>query len=282
MIETAELLSERDFVIIAAYTERKTGIRLPSHKLGMVQVRVAKRVRQLGMDDFSEYVGFLFGGVSGAPERARLIDLLTTNKTDFFREPAHFSFVSQTALPTLLAADSQLGASRPLVAWSAACSSGEEPYSLAMVIKDQAAQYTKLEFDIYGTDICSSALVKARRAIYPEERTQPIPAHLRRYLLRSRRRDEHRVRIVPEVRSQVHFSRANLLTDPPPFDGQADMIFCRNALIYFDRETQLRVLRRLLMALRPEGYLFVGHSEGLIGFDLPLTRVAPSIYRLSR
>ncbi len=282
MIDTDELLSEHDFAIIAAYTERKTGIRLPPQKRGMVQVRVAKRVRQLGMDDYSEYVGFLFGGVAGASERARLIDLLTTNKTDFFREPAHFTYVSQTALPTLLAADSHLGASRPLVAWCAACSSGEEPYSLAMVLKGQTAQYTDLEFDIYGTDICSGALDKAGRAVYPEERAQPIPAHLRRYLMRSRRRDEHLVRMAPEVRTHVHFSRANLLTDPPPFDGQADMIFCRNALIYFDRETQLRVLRRLLMALRPEGYLFVGHSEGLIGFDLPLVRVAPSIYRLSR
>jgi chemotaxis protein methyltransferase CheR len=278
VIPTSELLSEQDFAIIAAYTERKTGIRLPPHKRGMVQVRVAKRVRELGMNDFSEYVGFLFGGVSGATERGRLIDLITTNKTDFFREPAHFTYVAQTALPTLLAGDVHLGGTRPLVAWCSACSSGEEPYSLAMVLKGQTAQYADLNFDVYATDICNSALVKARKAIYPEERTQPIPPHLRRYMMKSRQHEQRLMRVAPEVRSH----NANLLTDPPPFHGQADMIFCRNALIYFDRETQLRVLRRLLMALRPDGYLFVGHSEGLIGFDLPLLRVAPSIYRLSR
>jgi len=176
-----------------------------------------------------------------------------------------------------------LGKDRQLVTWCAACSTGQEPYSLAMLIKSQEALYGRIEFVVHATDICTDALKKAKRAVYSEESVEPVPERLRRiYLLRSRDRRRREVRVAPEVRSHVCFGRANLLSDPQPVLGEADIVFLRNVLIYFNRETQSRVLRRVLASMRPGAYLFVGHSEGLLGFDLPLERVATSVYRLSR
>ena len=278
-----DTLSDRDFAAIAGYIERETGIRLPSHKRGMVQVRVAKRARAIGLSDFAAYVRFAFGGAAGAPERAHLIDAITTNKTDFFREPQHFDYLANTALPQLMAADPQLGRTTQLVGWCAACSTGEEPYTLAMVLKSQTLMHRELDFVVHATDICGQALDHARRAVYSEKLARPIPDGLRRaYVLRSRDRADGLVRVGAEVRAHVRFSRANLLSDPMPVSREAHIVFCRNVLIYFDRETQARVLQRVIGSMRPGGYLFVGHSEGLLGFNLPLERVATSVYRLTR
>jgi chemotaxis protein methyltransferase CheR len=278
-----DTLSDRDFAAIAGYIERETGIRLPSHKRGMVQVRVAKRAREIGVDDFAAYVRFAFGGAAGASERAHLIDAITTNKTDFFREAQHFDYLAQTALPELLDADPELGRTSPLVGWCAACSTGEEPYTLAMVLKSQPSMRGELDFVVHATDICGQALDHARRAVYSEDHARPIPNGMRRaYMLRSRNRDDGLVRVGAEVRSHVEFSRGNLLSDPLPVTREAHIVFCRNVLIYFDRETQVRVLQRVVGSMRPGGYLFVGHSEGLLGFNLPLERVTTSVYRLTR
>ncbi len=281
MIDGTETLSSEDFEVISRYVERETGIRLPEHKRGMVQVRVAKRVRALGLEHYSDYVRYVFSDRSGHAERVRLVDAITTNKTDFFREDQHFKYLAETAFPALLAREPGLGKERPLVAWCAACSTGQEPYSLAMLLKSLEAIHGRIDFTVHATDICCDALAAAERAVYSEELVRPVPEHMKRaYLLRSRDRSRRQVRIAPEVRSHVVFDRANLLSDPQPVLGEADIVFCRNVLIYFNRETQGKVLRRILRAMRPGGYLFVGHSEGLLGFDLPIDRVATSVYRL--
>lgn len=276
-------LSDRDFGIIARYVEHEAGIRLPPHKRNMVRLRVARRLKSLGMQDFAEYVAYAFDGPQRASELPQLVDVITTNKTSFFREPAHFEYLLGEALPCLVAAEPTLGRSTPLVAWSAACSTGQEPYSMAMALQNFGWATSRPEFIVHATDICGEALRRARAAIYPAEHSQQIPSHLRRAcLLRSRDKDRALVRVDPEIRKHVVFEQANLLSDPAPVRGDAHIVFCRNVLIYFERPSQLNALRRVLSALRPGGYLFVGHSEGLQSLGLPLRRVATSVYQVAR
>jgi chemotaxis protein methyltransferase CheR len=282
MADVSGSLSEGDFGVIARFVEDETGIRLPDHKLGMVQVRVAKRVRALGLSDYGEYVRVAFSGIAGAEERSRLVDAITTNKTDFFREARHFEYLSRTVLPTMLTADPDLGKTRPIVAWCAACSTGEEPYSVAMTLKSAEAIHGPLEFVVHASDICGDALARARKAVYSEEACARIPKNYRlQYMLRSRDRSRGLARVGPQLRARVRFTQSNLLSDPPPVVGEADIVFCRNVLIYFNRETQELALRRVIRSMRPGGVLFVGHSEGLLGFDLPIRRIGNAIYEVT-
>lgn len=273
-----DTLSEKDFRRIAEYVEAETGIHLSLHKQDMVQMRVAKRVQALGLSGFAEYVDHVFNTGVGTFELPRLIDAVTTNKTEFFRESDHFDALADTVLPELLSRR-EYTASRPLRVWCAACSTGEEPYTVAMVLRD-AMLLRRFEFEICASDICGEALVKAQRAVYPEEAIIPVPEEMRhRYLLRSKDNKKRVVRIGSEIRSHVRFVRSNLLNDPPPY-GQADIVFCRNVLIYFQHHTQRKVLEEICTVAQG-GYLFVGHSESLHSFNLPLTRVTASAYKVT-
>jgi len=204
---------------------------------------------------------------------------VTTNKTDFFREPQHFDYLLNTAIPHLMHT-SGAGLRRSLMLWSAACSSGEEPYTLAMVLEEFASRVSGFSYLILATDISTRMVEAARRAIYPEERIAPVPMELRRkYLLRSRDPERQEVRIVPRLRERVKFRRLNFLDDDFGFREKMDIIFCRNVLIYFDKPTQHKVVDHLCRHLAPGGYLFTGHSETLSGMDLPLDQVANTVSR---
>lgn len=270
-------LTREQFQRVAGFVEQATGIRMPEGKRAMVQARLSRRMRLLGIDDFGAYLAEAFDSPSGSVERARMIDAITTNKTDFFREPDHFDFLETTVVPGLFESDRS---GRPLVVWSAGCATGEEPYSIAITLAECERIVGSFEHIVYGTDICRDALLHASRGIYDETDVVPMASDVRRrHLLKSRDPKRHEVRVARHIRKAVHFARRNLLCDPPPFEGKADVIFCRNVIIYFDRPTQERVLSRLTGYLRPGGHLFVGHSEMLHGFGLPFEMCAPTVHR---
>ena len=212
-------------------------------------------------------------------ETVHLIDCVTTNKTDFFREPSHFEFLRDVAVPQLTAR--QGGRPPQLKVWSAASSTGAEAYTAAMVLQDLVAAGKVARFSILGTDISTEVLREARTAIYPRAFVAPVPAAMQqRYLMRSRDTREDVVRVTPELRRTVNFERLNLMDDSYPFDRDVDVILCRNVLIYFDKPTQQAVLSRLASHLRPGGYLMLGHSESMAGSGVgPLRQVVPTVYQ---
>jgi chemotaxis protein methyltransferase CheR len=271
-------LGEAEFRRLAEFIQGHCGIRMPEAKRILVESRLRKRLRALGLSSFRAYCDLVFGA-RGEAERLHLVDALTTNKTDFFREPQHFEYLVRTALPQLVR-DTGAGVRRPLAAWSAACSTGEEPYTLAMVLSEVAEGLPGFRFQILATDISIRVLEHARRGVYAGDRVAPVPAPLRKkYLLRSRDPQKDLVRVDPEVRACVKLRRLNLLDDDFGLRELQDVVFCRNVMIYFDRETQEGVLNRLCRHLAPGGYLFLGHSESINGLKVPLRPVAPTIYR---
>ncbi len=245
----------------------------------MVEGRLRKRLRATGLPTLKQYCDFVFNQDGLGSEAIHLIDVITTNKTDFFREPDHFNFLTQQAVPRLMAG-SRGGNGRPLKIWSAACSIGAEPYTLAMVLADLDPRGGGRRFEITATDICTEVLTIAVAGIYTDAMIEPVPPDVRRrYVLRSKDRSRQLVRIVPELRATVRFARLNLMDASYPVDREMDVIFCRNILIYFDKSKQQTVLRRLTEHLHPGGFLFLGHSETLAGFQLPVEPVGPTVFR---
>lgn len=267
-------LSRQNFNRLTAFIEEYSGIRLPESKLTMLEGRLRRRLRATGIRDLDAYCEHVFtsGRLSG--EMLHLIDAVTTNKTDFFREPGHFTFLRETGLPALAAAGV-----RRLRAWSAACSTGAEPYSLAMILEAdfQAPDRT---WSILATDLSRQVLGTAREGIYPEDQLAPVPDDLRRrYLLAATDPARHEMRIHPRLRAKTGFARLNLMDSRYEVGEPMHVIFCRNVLIYFDRETQARVLSRLCEVLVPGGYLFIGHAESATGLDLPLRSVGNTAFQ---
>ena len=241
----------------------------------MLESRLNRRLKTLGMDSFSDYVDHVFEG-GGEYEIIHMIDLVTTNKTDFFREPEHFDILCDRVLPELVEAN---GEAHRLSIWSAGCSTGEEPYTLAMVLSEFGEKNLRFAFDILATDVSTRVLETARTAIYQEEKVIPVPESLKKkYLLRSTHREKKEVRLTPALRKRVKFFRLNLMDDHYSEIGKVDIIFCRNVIIYFDRPTQEKLMQRLCTHLKPGGYLFIGHSETLFNINAPLRQLVPTVY----
>jgi len=275
---TDDHLSERDFSRLSTFIHGYAGIQLPPAKKIMLESRVRKRIRALGLCGYAEYCDHVLGP-GQAEETVHLIDAVTTNKTDFFREPQHFQYLVERALPTLMH-EYGAGQSRPCMVWSAGCSSGEEPYTLAMVLAEFAERHRPFSSMVLGTDICTEVLEHAKRAIYTEASIAPVPPDLLpKYVLRSKDRSRGLVRIAPSIRSRVRFRRLNFLDGDFAVREPIDAIFCRNVFIYFDRRTQEQILNRFLKHLMPGGFVFLGHSETINGLDVPLVQVAPTVYR---
>ncbi len=272
-------LSEKDFRRLSAFIHEACGITLPPAKKTMIEGRIRKRLRALGLDSYHKYCEFLFSPAGLRAEYLNLIDVVTTNKTDFFREPDHFNYLYRNVLPELVHS-SRPDAGKTLHLWSAACSTGEEAYTLAMVLSEFARTCPGLDFSILATDISTMVLEKARLGIYDHDRVNPIPMALRKkYLLKSRNKEKALVRIAPELRDCVTFRRLNFLDEKYDVKGQMEVVFCRNALIYFDRPTQVKIVSRFVNLMKHGGYLFVGHSESLHGMDLSLEQTAATVYR---
>ncbi|HEV2518454.1 MAG TPA: protein-glutamate O-methyltransferase [Devosia sp.] len=271
-------LSALDFGRIAKLIEGEAGIKLPPGKRLMVEGRLRKRMRALGQPDFASYCNLLFKQGGLERELTHLINAVTTNKTDFFREAEHFDFLVAEMVPTLLKARER----NPLLKiWSAASSTGAEAYTLAMVLDDLQAQRNDFRFAILGTDISTAVLAQGRRAVYPAEMIAPVPPELQaRYVMHARRPGARReVRMVPELRRLVRFTHLNLMDLAYPFDRDVDVIFLRNVLIYFEKADQDAVVARLVDHLRPGGYIVLGHSESMIGTSLAVRQVAPAVFQ---
>ncbi len=275
----AKPMTQAEFDRFSDLIIEQCGIKMPQSKKIMLEARLQKRLRSLGIATFGEYYRYV--RQEGGGELVHMLDAVTTNKTDFFREPAHFEFLAQTILPEFLAGQEQSRErQRALRIWSAGCSSGEEPYTLAMVLSDFAEQHPSFAFSILATDLSTKVLDRARTAIYDEERVATVPPAMKqRYLLRSKDRDKGLVRMTPVLRAAVQFQRLNLMEENLSFSDLFDAIFCRNVIIYFDRRTQERLLARFCRVLRTDGHLFLGHSESIHGFDLPLKRLVSTVYR---
>ncbi len=272
-------LSQRDFGRLSAFVHEHCGIKLPPSKKTMLEARLRRRLRALEMKSYEEYCDYLFGPRGLQEEIVRMIDLVTTNKTDFFREPAHFDFLVRNCLADLCDAG-RGGAWRRVAVWSAGCSTGEEPYTLAMVLSEFGEGRPGFRFSILATDISTRVLETAAVGIYDEERVDPVPpAWKRKYLLKSRDRSKGLVRVASALRSLVEFRRLNLMDENFGIREPMNVIFCRNVIIYFDKATQEALVNRFAGHLAPGGYLFLGHSETLCGMDAPLVQVAPTVYR---
>lgn len=273
-------LSTRDFKRIADLIGEEVGIKLPPSKQLMVEGRLRKRVRSLGLANLDDYGAYLFQRNGIEAERPYLINAVTTNKTDFFREPEHFDLLEDRLVPDLIRLRG--GERQPLLKiWSAASSTGAEAYTLAMVLADLAAQRRNFRFAILGTDISTAVLEQGLQAVYPAELIAPVPpGKQQRYVMHGRKSGARaEVRIVPELRRLVHFARLNLMDDSYPFDRDVDVIFLRNVLIYFDKADQEKVILRLVGHLRPGGYLILGHSESMIGTAVTMRQVAPAVFQ---
>ncbi len=250
---------------------RQSGIALQENKEALVAARVAKRMRRLNMTSFDAYLQYVTRDESGE-EMVHLLDAISTNVTSFFRESAHFDLLTDLI-------GQWLGQGRNrLRVWSAACSSGEEPYTIAMTL-DRAIGNQAVDWKILATDISTRVLQRAQEGIYDHERVSRIPPEFRqRYFATVGEGRDRQWQVVPELRERVVFRRINLSTPPFPLKGGLDAVFCRNVMIYFDQPTRSRLVNEIHRVLRPGGFLFVGHAESLTGVNAPLRSVQPSVY----
>ncbi|MBF0107970.1 MAG: chemotaxis protein CheR [Magnetococcales bacterium] len=280
-IEPRYGLSDKDFNRLAQFIQGECGIQMPPSKKSLVTARLQKRLRLLKMDSFSEYVDWVLDPRAAGQELINFIDIITTNKTDFFREPGHFDYMTKEALPDLLKRH-QAGIRRPVQIWSAPCSTGEEPYTMAIVLLEfaESQRIPQYKGQILGTDLSTRALKHGQNAVYDMDRVAELPVVLKKkYMLRSRDPNNQKVKMGPELRQMVRFQHLNFMDGSYNVSQTMDIIFCRNCLIYFDRPTTEAIVNKLCRHLAPGGYFFVGHSETLNNLKVPLVQVAPTIYQ---
>jgi len=268
-------LSEEEFKKLSSFIYKESGIRLPDVKKVMLQCRLQKRLRDLNLHTFKEYCDYLFSREGADGEIIHMLDVVSTNKTDFFREPAHFDFLTEKILPDFY----QSAKGKQFKVWSAGCSSGEEPYTLSIVLSEFAEKNPGFDFGIWATDLSTRILQTAMNAVYKEDRVEIVPLTLKKkYMLKSKDRTNPTVKMAPNIRNKVRFGRLNFMDDHYSISETFDVIFCRNVLIYFDRDTQEQVINKLCTKLKPEGYLILGHSESILNMKLPLKQIKPTIY----
>lgn len=269
-------LTDEQFADFSGIIAGTLGIKMPASKRVMLQSRLHRRLRELELGSLAEYHDrFFHDAAYQAEEIEHLLNLATTNKTDFFREPDHFEILVRETLARWRAAKP----SSTFRVWCAGCSTGEEAYTLAMTLLEERER-EPFEFSILATDISTRVLQQAMSAIYRDDRIGPIPPTLRaKYLLRSRDPTAHQVRLSPAVRERVRFGQLNFLATEYGLPDPVDAVFFRNVMIYFERATQQEVVTRMCRHLRPEGDLYTSHSESLQGLALPLQSIGPSVYR---
>ncbi|VAW73038.1 Chemotaxis protein methyltransferase CheR [hydrothermal vent metagenome] len=262
-------IADEDFFRIRDYLQQHVGIQLTLAKKQMVASRLARRLRHYSLSSYGDYFRQVIDGTL-ANERQVMLDMLTTNETYLFREPAHFEFLREGIL-----AGWKRG--RPFRAWSAACSSGEEAYSMAMVVADRLGESP---WEIFGSDISTRVLATARAGHYPMERISYIPrAYLQKYCRKGVRAQHGTLLVDKRIRQRLQFQHINLNAPLPEEIGQFDVIFLRNVLIYFDAPTRQEIVKRLLSCLRPGGHFFISHTETIAGVSRQLETAAPSVYR---
>lgn len=267
------LFTRKDFDYLRRFSSARSGIVASEEKFDMFYARLVRRVRALGLPSFSSYCDYLDSG-ENPDETTHLINALTTNLTDFFRENHHFEFLREVAIP----ARQQQAQDRCISLWSAGCSTGEEPYSLGMVLGEMESALHGWQADIHATDIDSNVVSTAQRGVYAADRVGKLsPQRLKRWFLKGTGRQQGLVRIKPALRQRVEFGVLNLMQ--PWRQDPKDIVFCRNVLIYFDSEAKAKLVDRFADVLKPGGFLFVGHSESLQRLSGRFESVGKTVYR---
>lgn len=271
----SQKLSDEEFRRIQRFMLDTLGIKLAPIKIVMVNSRLIKRLKNTGIGNFKDYLDYALspeGRVSG--EFECMIDELTTHKTDFFREPEHFVFLREQILPKFVP-----DRYNPFKIWSAGCSTGEEPYTMGMILSEYQLANPAFDFSIYATDVSNASVLKGVRAIYNKDSLSNVDKNLvRKYFLISRDSTENKVRVMKQLREKIHFSILNLVDDYFFQNDSLDVIFCRNTLIYFDDSSKKQVVGKLIEKLKPGGYLYVGLSETVSQFSTAIKQVSPSVY----
>jgi len=253
----------------------ESGITLSDQKQTLLASRLSKRLRDLGLATFTEYYERVTGDLT-KEEFTRMLDLISTNKTDFFREPKHFDYLRERILP-------ELEKDKRIRIWSSACSTGEEPYTIAMTLYEGVADPQRWDFKILASDLSTRVLAKAATGLYEAERVRDVPSEVvKRHFLRGRGDSEGLLKVKPHLASMIQFRRLNLMDDRFPIKNPLDLIFCRNVMIYFDRPTQEQLVNKFYRYLKPGGHLFIGHSESLQWVEHPFKVMGPTIYRKER
>lgn len=271
-------MDDESFARLSSYVTQEYGIKLPINKRSMLESRLNKKVKSLGMDNYKQFLDFIFSDAGKNGDLFHVIDLITTNKTDFFREPEHFKFLAGKYLSTW----SQTEGRRNMNIWSAGCSSGEEPYTIMMVMEEFRRRNPQFSYSLLGSDVSIRMIQTAFKGVYTFDRIAALPMELKRaYFLRSKNQPDL-VRVKPEYRKKIIYKRINFIDNGfGLLKHDYDIIFCRNVLIYFDKITQERVIRKFISHLRPGGLLFLGHSESIMGMEIPLRQIQPTVYQLA-
>lgn len=273
---TMPKLTDAEFKQLSDFIYNGYGIKLPPVKKVMLEGRLHKRLRAHNFTSFAQYIDYVFSSTGQVQELTHMIDAVSTNKTDFFREPMHFDFMSEVLLPEF--AENNPGDT--LKIWSTASSSGEEIYSISIVVSEFLSNKNLFDFRVLGTDISVDILKKAVLAVYSTDRVAEIPLEIKRkYFLKSIDNSNPTVRVIPQLRNKTHFQWLNLMDDFYNVPKDFDVVFCRNVLIYFDRQTQEKVINKICTRLKPGGYFFLGHSESVSGMQAPLKQVKPTIFK---
>lgn len=264
-----------EFKKLSTIIDRELGIKMPEAKRIMLEARLQKRLRILELDNFDAYIDYLENKDFDKKEKVEFRNLVTTNKTDFFRENNHFEYMTNYFLPQW--AENNSGT---LKIWTCACSSGEEPYTLAMVMEEFRLKNRSFDYHIIATDISTRVLALAKEGVYTESDVKIIPKELqKRYFLKGTGGKNDLFRIKESLKSKITFGRFNLMSAKyQSVPGPVDALFCRNVLIYFDRDRQTAIITQLLTRLKNQGVLFLGHSESMAGMNLNLKALASSIY----
>jgi chemotaxis protein methyltransferase CheR len=258
-------LKQSDFKKISQKIYDYSGINLHDGKRSLVRSRVMKRIRKLGLTSFSEYINYLEHDDSGN-EFLALVDVLTTNKTSFFRESEHFAFIRENVIPEMRG--------RNVKWWSAGCSTGEEPVTCSIVLQEEQVATSSVK--ILATDISREVVRTAKRGIYHEKRFKNVPPRIKQKYFN--KVDANRYQISKDIRKMITYGRLNLKR-PWPLDGPFHLIMCRNVMIYFNRQTQQKLVSRFREILEPGGYLFLGHSESVASADSGFENISPAVYR---
>ncbi len=266
-------LTEADFKAFSEFIYNEFGIKMPPIKRIMLQGRLLKRIRELNMQSYTEYKEYFFSKNGQEKEVFNFLNVVTTNKTDFFREPVHFDYLRDEILPHFV------DNNRSLKIWSAGCSSGEEPYTISIVLNEFKNNNPLFSFSILGSDISNKVLTTASKGIYNEQKVALLPLEMKKkYFLKSKDRENPSVRVKPELQKNIALKYVNLMDNSYNIGDKFDVIFCRNVLIYFDRATQEKVINKLCQYLKPGGIFFIGHSESLSGMNVPLKHIKPTIF----
>lgn len=269
-------MTDREFMLFQTLIYREAGIYLPEVKKALLIGRLSRRVRELHLDSFESYYR---RALMEEEERVQMLDSVCTHETHFFREPQHFEFIEQRVFPAWQMAAASGMRTRHARVWSAGCSTGEEPYSLAMLLAENFPATSGWKIEVLATDLSTRALSHAQAAIWPLKKAEEIPdAFLKRFMLKGTSSQEGKMRARPELSALIDFRRMNLNSDTCPVTGMFDLIFCRNVLIYFNAESRARVVNRLLSSLSSTGYLFLGHAETLNSVTDRVRSVGPTVY----